>query len=274
MKLFTSCDPDRYSDDRMKLLIINKLKPILKQYMNYHEKLSIRTKVKLKYKKLVIVRIFASDIWEEICKQYSTDTVYQNRINAIGKLFYRSLIATDENISMIKNGYGYAAIANIRLIIESIALAEYIWEQGEKEADRYQDFASIQYALLLGKELPKNILQKYEPGFEKDYGWMTKKKEYKSVPKLLDYLGEETLHDYYKLASHFVHASSYSVEMLSNQATDKTIKEEGYFPIPFDMIININTQVIGIMSELMLKWFMENYSKLYKWFLLYFVNGI
>lgn len=259
-ELFTATDVDNYSIEEISNLISNNLEKFVKPYQEYHLSKFKEMNYDKRLNKLVIIRLVADEIWDEICKDYIESLEYKIRISAIGKIYIRSLIALDENISMIKQGYGISALSNIRLLIECIAFSKYLWFEGEVEADRYQDYATIQYSHFTNSVDTTSILSKYENGFEKDFGWMTKR-EYKSIPKLLAFLKLEDYQEIYKLTSHFIHASAYSVEKILQQ--NHKNRGSSYFPIGYERTMDLNIQLLKDLSEFIIDCFMEEKKELY-----------
>lgn len=125
LNLFSKYDPEDYTNHELINLISNNLHPFIEEYKTFHLKKESEILLDMKITKLITVRLIASEIWDQIYLQYEENCDYKYRISAIGKLFFRTLVATDENIAMIKNGYGIAVMSNIRSIIESIALSKY-----------------------------------------------------------------------------------------------------------------------------------------------------
>ena len=177
LNLFMTTNSEDYSDDEIQQLLHSVMVENLTPYQNYHVNQVIKFSSSQAIKKLILLRIFSSELWEEICKsEFGHKKEFERRINVIGKAYSRMLVCLDENICMLEKGYGITMISNMRLMLECLALSNYIWNKGEDEAIRFQDFSDAQQMKIAGINPNKIFKDKYKKKFIKQTGGFLMKK--------------------------------------------------------------------------------------------------
>jgi hypothetical protein len=269
--IFSQYNPDDYSDEELEhefqILFNNEIA----YYTNYFDsfKKIIEEKYELKIRKLIEMRVFASEIWDHVFKNYD-EAQYNNlkyRISAIGKIYHRVLISTDENIILLRNGVGISVLSNNRMIIESYAFAVHIFNAGEIEADRFQDYAKVQQDRIQNKKKSiKTIQNKYDKDYFKNNGWISDKNK-RSISLLVSELANNDYTFYYKLLSEFVHASPFSINSIAVLSGKRYKDEEPYFPLSFENIVNFNLKLIYDFTALIIGSFIKDDAELYLFYM-------
>jgi hypothetical protein len=264
-EFFSSNEPSDLTDEEVKLEFHKRFKYELEQYIEYYD--SFRPAIIEKYidviKRIMIVRIFGTEVWDKIYDNY--DEVkhdhLKHRISAIGKIIHRVLLTTDENIALFRNGIGISILSNCRMIMESYAFAVYIFETGEIEADRFQDYSEVQKRMIQGKlGQEKCFGTKYEDEFYKNYGWITNR-EMRSISKLINRLQDITYIKYYKYLSNFVHASPFSINATFKLGGPEKKLEEHHFPLKFIETVNLNVRLLYDLIYKIIDYFLDDDDK-------------
>jgi hypothetical protein len=272
--IFSQYSPDNYSDEDLERIFRKRFHKEIAYYIEYFDsfKKNIEEKYKKKIIKLIELRVFASEIWEHIYNIYD-EAQYDDlkyRISALSKMYNRSLMSTDENIILLRNGVGISVLSNIRMILECYAFAAYIFKTGEIEADRFQDYAKVQKDKILDKEqATKTIKDKYKEDFFKTNGWISNRSK-RSISLLISELANNDYIIYYKLLSEFVHASPFSINFITVLSTKKYKNEEPYFPLAFENIVNLNLKLIYDFTTLIICSFIKEDSEIY----LFYMNAL
>ena len=269
LSIFMSTDSEEYSDDEIKQLLHSETLQNCILYQNFHTKQFANFYDVPEIRKLIILRIFSSELWEEICKsEYGHKKEFERRINVIGKAYSRMLVNIDENICLLEKGFGITIISNMRMMLECLALAKYIWEKGENEAIRFQDFADAQQMKIA--DINPNIVfkNKYTKQFYKANGWISDDK-IKTIKQMVNDLEWQTEYKkMYNFSSEFVHASPESIEIVSRLNRELENDKFAYFPLGFEHQIELNVCLIQDFTKLIIDCFVEDASKKLDLFLL------
>lgn len=266
-KFFSDNEPDDVSDDRIRIELNKRFDLEIKSYLNYYDSFKghLNDKYYYQIRKLIIIRIFARDIWDVIFNNYDLihykDRKY--RISALGKILNRILLTTDENITLFRNGMGISILSNSRMMLESYAIAVYINTKGEIEADRFQDYAKVQRNQFLKNKSNKLFGNKYNHDFYKSYGWITDKK-LRTISKLVRNLDDSNYIEYYSFLSNYVHASPYSIESTMLLGNPERKMEEHHFPLSYTETLNINIKIISDFIVLIINCFLSEDKVMYQ----------
>lgn len=248
------------SDEEKKARIFNSAESDLKPYIKYYSNIEDESLQNPKIKKLILMRLFSDEIWNAIGKnEFSHKKEFERRINVIGKTYHRMLVNTDENICLFEKKYGLSVISNLRMILECLAIAHYIWEHGEDGAIRFQDYATKIGAKLSGQNPNKLLKDKYkgDKTFSNPNGWIENKK-IKTLYNLIKSLHNKDYDKLYKFSCEYVHASPYSIQKLFE--LNKELKEnpDAYFPLGFENEIDLNICLIYDYTEFVINHFMPD----------------
>lgn len=251
---------ENFSDEEKRTMLLNSADLNLEPYIKHHSNIEKESLQNTKIKKLILMRLFSDEIWNVIVKNdFSHKKEFGRRINVIGNTYHRMLVNTDENICLLEKKYGLSVISNLRMMLECLAVANYIWESGEEGAIRFQDYATKIGAKLSG-ENPKELLKgKYADDkiFSRPNGWILDKK-IKNLYDLIKNLHNKDYNDLYKFSCEYVHASPYSVQKLFELNKDLKENPNAYFPLGFDNEINLNIHLIYDYTEFVINHFMPN----------------
>ena len=171
LKFFLTTNTDDFSDEQAREAKYNAILHLVNDYKKGRENINTHFNEEKSLDRLIALRLFTYDLWELILSKKPEGRVAY----VIDEAVLRVQIATDENITLIGHGYGIGATNNLRQILESLAIVKYIWDKGEKEAERFQDHAKYQSAEILQEEC---ILEKYkdDTAFYSSYGLISDKK--------------------------------------------------------------------------------------------------
>lgn len=236
LKLFLTTDTNDFSDEQARRVIYKATQPQVKEYKKGRENINSHFNKEKSLDRLIILRLFAYDLWNIILSKNPEGRVAY----VVDEAILRVQIATDENITLIGHGYGIGATNNLRQMLESLAIVKYLKDKGEAEAERFQDHAEYQSSEILQE---KKIIEKYknEPSFHTPYGWISDK-ENNSYSKLIKLIGNEDYNGMYILCCNLIHASSFSMEIV------KTLNHERqgceYFPLGLEDTIRFNEKII------------------------------
>lgn len=243
LSIFMSSDSEEYSDDEIKQLLHSETLQNCILYQNFHTKQFANFYDVPEIRKLIILRIFSSELWEEICKsEYGHKKEFERRINVIGKAYSRMLVNIDENICLL--------------------------EKGENEAIRFQDFADAQQMKIADKNPNIVFKTKYTKQFYKANGWISDDK-IKTIKQMVNDLEWRTEYKkMYNFSSEFVHASPESIEIVSRLNRELENDKFAYFPLGFEHQIELNVYLIQDFTKLIIDCFVEDASKKLDLFLL------
>ena len=268
LQMFMSTNSDDFTDDEVKQQLHSETIYNLLPYKNFHNKQVEKLDEDTNIKKLIVLRIFSAELWEEICQsEYAHDKEFERRINVIGKAYTRMQICLDENICLLEKGYGITMVSNQRLMLECLALSKYIWEKGEEEAIRFQDHADAQEMKIAGINPNKLFKNKYKKDFYLPNGWISDKK-IKSIRQMVDSLEWTEYKKMYKFSSEFVHASPESIEIVSKLNRNLATNYLAYFPLGFEHQIELNVYLIQDFTKLIINSFVKPETRKLDLFLL------
>ncbi|MBR4374038.1 MAG: hypothetical protein IKP49_06740 [Treponema sp.] len=238
LKFSKSINSKKYSDYKIHKLLKKAVNPILKLYIKgnkQHQSLFERNE---NIERLIILRCFAWELWNLIINGELRNDIYGRRINVIEAALLRCEIATDENIVLLKNGQGLSVMSNLRLMLESFVVSKYLWEKGESEAKRFQDYMEFQKSDFEGSTL--KLEAEYDESFFKAYGWISDKK-FHSLSALVKGFTNGEYEDLFKISNNYIHATPYSLE----KVWELNHQLQGYFPIDLPSLINLNERLLS-----------------------------
>lgn len=150
LKFFLTTNTNDYSDEQARKAIFKATQPQVKQYKKGRENITYHFDKEKSLDRLIILRLFAFDLWNIILSKKPEGRVAY----VVNEALLRIEIATDENITLIGHGYGIGATNNLRQMLESLAIVKYLKDKGEKEAERFQDHAEYQSSEILQEKKP------------------------------------------------------------------------------------------------------------------------
>lgn len=206
------------------------------------------------YNSLLFLRLFLEDCQNYIAVNRDiSNTEYNFRGGAIGKIILRMIEITDENLALLRNNYGTSVISNLRLMLESYAIAKYLMESDDLESDIFQDFGIVQECQMTNKD-PKEILKNknYPDSFfnpKSDFAWVSDK-TINSPWDFINRLNNPDINKWYKFFCKYVHASPYSCGKVFQMNQQSIETNNLYMPINFDDIIIQNKYYIALFIEL------------------------
>lgn len=230
LKLFMFTDTNFYSDKQTRKILFKTTQNKVNYYKKGRKNIKSHFDKEKSLDRLIVLRSFADELWNLIISKKPMGRV----VYVIDEALLRVEIATDENIALIGHGYGVGAVGNLRQMLESLAIAKYIWTKGESEAERFQDHAEYQ---------DKKIIEKYkdDPSFQKDQGWISDKKD-NTLKKLIWLLKNNEYKNMYDYCCNLIHASSYSMEKVMQLNHER--RGCDYFPLEFEETIRFNEKII------------------------------
>lgn len=251
---------ENLNDEEKRIKILNSANSSLKPYIKYHSNIEKQSIQNPKIKKLILMRLFSDEIWNIIVRNdFSHKKEFERRINIIGNAYHRMLISTDENICLFEKKYGLSIVSSLRMMLECLAIAKYIWDVGEDGAIRFQDYAT-KIGAKLSKKNPNEILKDKYTGdktFLKPNGWILDKK-FKNLHDLIKNLKNKDYNNLYKFSCEYVHASPYSIQKLVELNKELQESPNAYFPLGFDNEINLNTLLIYDYTEFVINHFLPD----------------
>ena len=261
LKLFMTTDSEKYSDLEIHKLLLKTVSPTVKQYKKSNKQHQSLFQKDENIDRLIVLRCFAFELWNSIIQGKLHNEIYGRRINVIETALLRCEIATDENIALFTNGYGLSAMSNLRLMLEAFSISKYLWEKGESEAKRFQDYRGYQKSEFDGTKA--DIEDKHDESFFKPYGWISEP-ELRSLSHLVKELKNAKYNELFKISNNYVHATPYSLE----KVWELNHKRMGYFPIDLSELIRLNEFILTDFLCFVVDSFVESDEKhFYKLFL-------
>ena len=230
-------DSEKYSDSEIHKLLLKVVSPTVKQYKKSRKKWQSRSLKDENIDRLIILLCFAFELWDLIIHGNLHNEIYGRRINVIETALLRCEIATEENIALFSNGYGLSAMSNLRLMLEAFSISKYLWEKGENEAKRFQDYREHQKAEFDGTKA--NMEENHDEAFFKPYGWISDDK-LRSLSHLVKNLKNENYNKLFQISNNYVHSTPYSLE----KVWEFNHNRKGYFPIKLSELIRLNEFIL------------------------------
>ncbi len=244
--------------------------PLLKIYKKSHLNYEKENNANSNYNSLLFMNLLLADCQTYIAKnRTNVNDAYHFRGGAIGKISLRIIEITDENLALLRNGYGTSVISNIRLMLESYAIAKYLMESDDLESDKFQDFGIVQECQMADTD-PKLKLQNknYPDSFlypKSDFTWISDK-SINTPWDFINRLHNDEINKWYKYFCKYVHASPYSCGKIVQMNHSSVGNNNLYMPISFDNIIIQNKYYIMLFIELLADNFIvdEAFKELFK----------
>lgn len=244
--------------------------PLMEIYKKYHSDLSEKNNDDGNINSLLFMNLLLQDCSSYIAtNQKKLLKTHQFRMGAIGKISIRLIEITDENLALLRNGFGTSVISNLRLMLELYSIAKYLMETDDLESDKFQDFGIIQECNIQQMDAREKLKKKnYSDSFfecKSDFAWISDKK-IKSPIDLINRLNMEDIKYWYKYYCKYVHASPYSIGKVfqMNQSSDK--RDNAYMPINLGNLIKQNKFYLTLIIELLADNFIldELYKEMFK----------
>lgn len=228
--------------------------PSIKVYNNAHDEFVKKNNEDVNLNALLYLNFLLADCQNFIAaNQSSFKVTHKFRSGAIGKISLRLIEITDENLALLRNGYGTSVISNLRLMLESYAIAKYLMDCEDLESDRFQDFGIVQECKMYNTD-PKIQLgnKNYPDSFlepKNDFVWVSDKK-IKAPIDFINLLQKEEIIKWYKFYCKYVHASPYSCGKVHQMNQDTLTNNNLYMPLSSKDIIIQNKYYIILFIEL------------------------
>lgn len=229
--------------------------PLMDIYKKYYLDLSKKNNADANINSLLFMNLLLQD-----CAKYIADNqseikkTHQFRLGAICKISFRFIEITDENLALLRNGFGTSVISNLRLMLESYSISKYLMAADDLESDRFQDFGIVQECKIQNTD-PKIKLKekKYTDDFynaKSDFAWISDKKVRTSVD-LINRIEIEKIKDWYKFYCKYVHASPYSCGKILQMNQSSLKNDNAYMPIEMNKLILQNKYYLVLIIELL-----------------------
>lgn len=252
---FVSCSETKFdlskSENLEKFI---KSYPPMDIYKDYHAKLAEKNDNDGNLNSLLFMNLLLQDTQNYIAaNQTEIKRTHQFRLGAIGKISIRLIEITDENIALLKNGFGTSVISNLRLMLELYAISKYLMGCDDLESDKFQDFGIVQECRIQGTD-PKSKLKakNYPDDFytsKSEYAWSSDK-SIKNVKDFIVRLKMDNIKDWYKYYCKYVHASPYSCGKIHQLNQKSWSKDNAYMPIDMKNLIQQNKYYTVLFIEL------------------------
>lgn len=230
LELFMTTDTNRYSDNKVRKILFKTTQNSVRKYKKGRKNINSYFNNEKSLDRLVVLRLFAFELWNIILRKEPKGRV----VYVVEEALLRIEISTDENITLIGHGYGIGAVGNLRQMLESLAIAKYIWKKGESEAERFQDHADCKN---------EKVIEKYkdDSSFGTSQGWISDK-ENNTLKKLIKLMENKEYNEIYDFCCTLIHASSFSMETVM-QLNHKR-RGYDYFPLGLEKTIRFNEKII------------------------------
>ena len=244
--------------------------PSMKIYKKAHDGYVKKNNEDANLNSLLYMNLLLADCQNFIvANQSSFEKSHKFRSGAIDKISLRLIEITDENLALLRNGYATSVISNLRLMLESYAIAKYLMYSDDLESDRFQDFGIVQECkmyntdpnLKLGnKNYPESFL---EP--KSDFAWISDK-SIKVPIDFINLLKDEEIIKWYRFYCKYVHASPYSCGKVHQMNQDTLTNNNLYMPLTSKDIIIQNKFYLMLFMELIADNFIadETFKELFK----------
>ena len=154
----------RCSENKIDLSKIENLESLMKTYppmdlyKKYHLNLSEKNNNDENLNSLLFMNLLFQDCSNYIAaNQSEIKKTHQFRLGAIGKISFRLIEITDENLALLRNGFGTSVISNLRLMLESFSISKYLMSAEDIESDKFQDFGIVQECKIHNTDSKKKL---------------------------------------------------------------------------------------------------------------------
>ena len=233
-------------------LIIKKF-PDMEIYKRFHLKKSKESNKDPNLDSLLFMNLLLIEFHNYIARhQEKKSQTHKFRLGAVGKITLRLIEITDENLALLRNGYGTSVISNLRLMLEAYAIARYLIDSDDIESDRFQDFGIVQECGITNNDPAEKLKTKnYPDSFLKpksDFAWVSDS-SLKSPIDFIKRLNDSTVLDWYKYTCKYVHSSPYACGKVFQMNQQAAIDNE-YMPLDMKVLIQQNKYYIYLFIEL------------------------
>lgn len=229
--------------------------PLMDIYKKKYLDLSKKNNANANINSLLFMNLLLQDCAEYIAdNQSEIKKTHQFRLGAIGKISFRFIEITDENLALLRNGFGTSVISNLRLMLESYSISKYLMAADDLESDRFQDFGIVQECKIQNTDPKIKLKEKnYTDDFynaKSDFAWISDKKVRTSVD-LINRIEIEKIKDWYKFYCKYVHASPYSCGKILQMNQSSLKNDNAYMPIEMNKLILQNKYYLVLIIELL-----------------------
>lgn len=229
--------------------------PLMDIYKKKYLDLSKKNNADANINSLLFMNLLLQDCAEYIAdNQSEIKKTHQFRLGAIGKISFRFIEITDENLALLRNGFGTSVISNLRLMLESYSISKYLMAADDLESDRFQDFGIVQECKIQNTDPKIKLKEKnYTDDFynaKSDFAWISDKKVRTSVD-LINRIEIEKIKDWYKFYCKHVHASPYSCGKILQMNQSSLKNDNAYMPIEMNKLILQNKYYLVLIIELL-----------------------
>lgn len=236
--------------------------PLMDIYKKYHSELSEKNNNDTNINSLLFLNLLLQDCSNYIAANHSEiKKTHEFRLGAIGKISFRLIEITDENLALLRNGFGTSVISNLRLMLESYSIAKYLIKSEDIESDKFQDFGIVQECKMHNTDAREKLKNKnYKEDFfnaKSDFAWISDKK-IKTPIDLINLLGIEKIKKFYKFYCKYAHASPYSCGKVFQMNQNSMNTENAYMPMKLNSLIQQNKYYLAMQIELLADNFILN----------------
>lgn len=229
--------------------------PLMDIYKKKYLDLSKKNNADANINSLLFMNLLLQDCAEYIAdNQSEIKKTHQFRLGAIGKISFRFIEITDENLALLRNGFGTSVISNLRLMLESYSISKYLMAADDLESDRFQDFGIVQECKIQNTDPKIKLKEKnYTDDFynaKSDFAWISDKRVRTSVD-LINRIEIEKIKDWYKFYCKYVHASPYSCGKILQMNQSSLKNDNAYMPIEMNKLILQNKYYLVLIIELL-----------------------
>lgn len=229
--------------------------PLMDIYKKKYLDLSKKNNADANINSLLFMNLLLQDCAEYIANNQSEiKKTHQFRLGAIGKISFRFIEITDENLALLRNGFGTSVISNLRLMLESYSISKYLMAADDLESDRFQDFGIVQECKIQNTDPKIKLKEKnYTDDFynaKSDFAWISDTKVRTSVD-LINRIEIEKIKDWYKFYCKYVHASPYSCGKILQMNQSSLKNDNAYMPIEMNKLILQNKYYLVLIIELL-----------------------
>ena len=244
--------------------------PPMDIYKNYHYDLSEKNNDDANINSLLFLNLLFQDCSNYIASnQEEIKKTHQFRLGAIGKISFRLIEITDENLALLRNGFGTSVISNLRLMLESYSIAKYLMQAEDFESDKFQDFGIVQECKMHNTDAKEKLSSKnYSEDFfnaKSDFAWISDKKV-KTPIDLINRIDNKKIKDLYKFYCKYAHASPYSCGKVFQMNQGSMENDNAYVPTGLKNLVHQNKYYIALIIDLIAENFIldELFKEMFK----------
>ena len=190
----------------------------------------------------ILLIMLYSEIADQI-KEYWNNQEQKYKINAIMKLFKRSVQINIDILTLLESGSYTSIPMLVRNIYENYVLSIFLFENKDEISLSYNEHKIFDlYNIFETKDKKiedkiNKLKKEYGENYSKTYGW-TLNNNITNLSQIIDFIKEKDFKDFYQFSSILLHSSSYAVN--TNIFSDDkytSANSVGYFTNGYEIII-------------------------------------